>query len=55
MVYQDRETYRKNLQASYVVEYSQREVWENWAEFDMPGPWDEKIKAVSESRQGLTF
>lgn len=46
MARQDRTEYRAALKLSYVVEYDQAAVWENWRRYDMPGPWDEKIRAV---------
>ena len=42
-VTQSAEAYRNNLQISYVVEYTQAEMWENWLRTDTPGPWDAKI------------
>lgn len=40
--------YRADLRASYVVQYSFEEMLLKWALTNMPGPWDEKILAVSE-------
>jgi hypothetical protein len=47
-VCQEAALYRANLKLSYIVEYTIAELWQNWLATDMPGPWDEKILAVSE-------
>jgi len=41
--------YRKDLQVSYCVEYNLEEFMRLWLKHDMPGPFDEKIKAVISS------
>jgi hypothetical protein len=40
--------YRENLKLSYVVTYTRKQAMDNWVRFDYPGPWDEKIKAITE-------
>jgi len=37
--------YRENLKVSYVVEYTQSQIWRNCRKYNSFGPWDEKIKA----------
>lgn len=46
-VCQEAKVYRKNLCLSYVVEYTRDELFKNWKEYNMPGPWDEKIRALA--------
>lgn len=41
--------YRKMLRVSYVVEYTRDEFLKNWIAHDMPGPWDEKIREVTDA------
>lgn len=45
-VCQPAEHYRKSLQLEYVVEYTFKEFVSLWAKYDIPGPFDPKIKAV---------
>lgn len=42
------ERYRQELQLSYVVEYTQEQALELWKKHDYPGPWDERILAITE-------
>tara|TARA_R100000306_G_scaffold10276_1_gene13035 strand:+ start:1104 stop:1559 length:456 start_codon:yes stop_codon:yes gene_type:complete len=42
------EKYRKDLKLSYVIEYTMEEFIAKWLETDNPGPWDAKIKKISD-------
>jgi hypothetical protein len=41
------EAYRKNQQVSYCVEYTLNEFFELWKKYDMPGPYDADILALT--------
>tara|TARA_R100000963_G_C4638025_1_gene101885 strand:+ start:429 stop:881 length:453 start_codon:yes stop_codon:yes gene_type:complete len=40
--------YRHNLSISHIVEYTIQEFYNLWEENGTPGPWDKKIKEVSD-------
>lgn len=40
--------YRNQLQLDYIVEYTHEEAFRLWRKTDYPGPWDSKIKAISD-------
>ncbi len=44
---QPADRYRENLQAEYVVTYSRAEFLRLWARHGFPGPWDEKVHALT--------
>lgn len=40
--------YRADLQLTYVVEYTGEQAFALWKEHDYPGPWDPKIRAITD-------
>lgn len=47
LVAQPADHYRKTLQVSYVAMYSRAEFLRLWAERNYPGPWDERVRALT--------
>lgn len=43
------EKYRRDLGLTYVVEYSPMQFFAAWVATNNPGPWDEKIRAITDS------
>ena len=41
--------YRAQLQLEYVIEYSRTQAIELWLRTDYPGPWDERILAITDA------
>lgn len=39
--------YRKTLQVGYVVSYGRAEFLRLWVDHNFPGPWDERVKALT--------
>lgn len=48
LIAQSAEIYRKNFQAEFVVEYSKNQFISLWEQYDYPGPYDAKIKAIAD-------
>lgn len=46
--------YRKNLQLSYIVEYTRAEAISLWKSHDYPGPWDLRIKEITDAAKGAS-
>jgi hypothetical protein len=46
-VIQSKETYYEGCRPTYIVKYTKSELLELWAKHDYPGPYDEKILAVT--------
>ena len=44
---QPADRYRRTFQAEYVVTYSRAEFLRLWAAHDQPGPWDERVRALT--------
>jgi hypothetical protein len=47
LVAQRADQYREALQVEYAVTYSREEFLRLWAKHDYPGPWDEKVWAMT--------
>lgn len=47
-VSQPAQEYRANLRVHYIAIYDRKEALELWTKTDYPGPWEEKIKKISE-------
>lgn len=41
------EHYRKTIQVGYAVSYARTEFLRLWAEHNFPGPWDERVAALT--------
>lgn len=48
LIPQSAEIYRKNLQVEYSVTYNCTDFIALWVKYDYPGPYDDKIKALTE-------
>lgn len=47
LVAQSADRYRENMQVSHVVMYSRSEFLRLWVSHDYPGPWDERVWALT--------
>lgn len=43
--------YRAQLHLEYVIEYTREEALALWIKHNYPGPWDERIKAVTDGAE----
>ena len=47
LVAQHADRYRNTLQVEYAVTYGREEFLRLWAEHNYPGPWDERVRALT--------